>query len=103
MSQEVLPIDQLTIWAKLNNVDFNGVQARNVAECRGSGLVATWESQGGDLLLRVPQDLILSLENVWIYAKSDHHLLQILEAVGEYSRVNHFRSRLRPQIRLLTY
>ena len=88
MSQEPLPIDQLAIWAEFNHVDFNGVKACGVAEGKGTGLVATWECQDSATLLSVPQDLVLSLENVWIYAKSDQHLLQILEAVGDYSRVN---------------
>ena len=96
MNQEQLPIDQLGIWAELNHVDFNGVKACSVAEDKGTGLVATWESQDRAVLLSVPQDLVLSLENVWIYAKSDQHLLQVLEAVGDYSRVNLKCSRLTP-------
>lgn len=87
MTEEPLTIDQLAIWAELNHVDFNGVKACSVAEVKGSGLVATWELQDSAVLLKVPRDLVLSLENVWIYAKSDQHLLQALEAVGDYSRV----------------
>ena len=88
MTEESLAIDQLAIWAELNHVDFNGVKACSVANDRGTGLVATWQLQDSAVLLSVPQDLVLSLENVWTYAKSDQHLLQVLEAVGDYSRVN---------------
>ena len=88
MTEEPLPIDQLAIWAELNNVDFNGVKACSIAEAKGTGLVATWELQDNAVLLKVPRDLVLSLENVWIYAKSDQHLLQVLEAVGDFSRVH---------------
>ena len=86
MRREHLPIDRLAIWSRLNNVDFNGIEALRL-NGKGTGLVATWESDNGAILMNVPRDLVLSLENVWIYAKSDRHLLQVLEAVGEYSRV----------------
>ena len=99
MSQEPLPIDQLPIWAELNHVDFNGVKACSVAEGKGTGLVATWECQDSAMLLSVTQDLVLSFETVWIYAKSDQHLLQVLEAVGDYSRVNLTSFRLTPRQR----
>lgn len=36
-------------------------------------------------LMTVPAHLVLSLENVWIYAKSDRYLKEVLEAVGDYS------------------
>ena len=97
MSQEPLPIDQLPIWAELNHVDFNGVKTCSVAEGKGTGLVATWECQDSETLLSVPQDLVLSFQTVWLYAKSDRHLLQVLEAVGDYSRVNLTSSRLTPR------
>lgn len=94
-----MSIDQLGIWAELNHVDFNGVKACSVSEDKGTGLVATWECQDSAMLLSVPQDLVLSFETVWIYAKSDQHLLQVLEAVGDYSRVNLTSSRLTPRQR----
>ena len=88
MRRETLPIDHLAVWAQLNGVEYNGVKVSTLPESRGSGLVATRSKSEEDaLLLTVPQDLVLSLENVWIYAKSDRHLHQILEAVGEYSKV----------------
>ncbi|KAL9600198.1 MAG: hypothetical protein Q9219_003341 [cf. Caloplaca sp. 3 TL-2023] len=36
--------------------------------------------------MTVPPHLILSLENVWILAKSDRDLKSVLDAVGEYSQ-----------------
>lgn len=87
MRRESLPIDQLSPWAQLNSVDFNGVEVLSLGDSRGSGLVATWESDNAAILMSIPQDLVLSLENVWTYARSDKHLLQVLEAVDEYSRV----------------
>ena len=56
---------------------------------RGSGLVTTVErSADNPLLMTVPSEVVLSLENVWIYAKSDRYLRQVLEATGDYSRVS---------------
>ena len=86
MHSDPLPIDQLAVWARLSNVDFYGIEVCSLGD-RGSGLVATWESKDNAILINVPRDLVLSLENVWVYAKADKHLLQALEAVEEYSRV----------------
>lgn len=59
-----------------------------MSDGKGLGLVACSQiSNGGERLITVPKDLILSLENVWVFAKSDRHLREVLEAVGEYSRV----------------
>lgn len=87
MRREVLPAERLAPWARLNNVDLNGVEISSLDNSRGSGIIATWESDNGAILINVPRDLVISLENVWIYARSDKHLLQVLEAVGEYARV----------------
>ena len=89
MLQETLPIGNLAAWARLNNVEFNRVKVDSLPGERGSAIVATEESfQDGHLLMRVPQELILSLETVWIYAKSDRKLSEVLEAIGDFSRVH---------------
>lgn len=88
MHRQTLPIDQLGAWARLNNVEFNGVKIMASQGDKGSGLVTTAErSIDNPLLMTIPNDLVLSLENVWVYAKSDKHLRQVLEATGDYSRV----------------
>ena len=88
MHRKILPIETLPTWAKLNGVDFNGVAVVSFGNSRGSGLVGTAQSKDeASVLMTVPKDLVLSLENVWIYAKSDEHLKEALEAVGEYARV----------------
>ena len=89
MYRETLPIDQLNAWAQLNNVKINGLKITTLQRDRGSGLVATAErSTNSQLLMTIPNDLVLSLESVWLYAKSDKHLRQVLEATGDYSRVS---------------
>ena len=89
MYRETLPIDKLGAWARLNSIEFNGLKIVTLQGNRGSGLVATAERPiNNPLLMAIPNDLVLSLENVWLYAKSDKHLHQTLEATGEYSRVS---------------
>ncbi|KAL8799398.1 MAG: hypothetical protein Q9182_005916 [Xanthomendoza sp. 2 TL-2023] len=54
---------------------------------RGLGLIATKHTSDDKTpLATVPAHLVLCLENVWIHAKSDRHLQEALEAVGDYSR-----------------
>lgn len=100
MHRDTLSIDSVAAWARLNSVDLNRVQITSLPGNRGSGLIATSES--GDIdnpLITIPRELILSQENVWIYAKSDRHLRQVLEAVGGYARVNTLLSRRQPSER----
>ena len=91
MHQQTLPIGNLAAWARLNNVRLHGVEVSPLADDRGSGVIATTDlAHGFDPLMTIPQDLILSMENVWVFAKSDRHLSQVLEATGEFSRVSEF-------------
>lgn len=84
------PLRYLPAWADLNGVQFNGVVVSTMPDGKGTGLIATAEISNPDVvLMTVPQSLILSLENVWVFAKSDRHLREVLEAVGEYSRVDY--------------
>lgn len=87
MHRQTLDIEQLLPWAKLNNIEFNGIAISNIAG-KGYGLIVTAERSEEDaILITVPRDLILSCENVWILAKADKHLREVLEAVGDYGRV----------------
>ena len=87
MRREPLSIESLSAWIKLNNVKLNGVNLTTLPEV-GTAVVATCGLfEGNHILMTVPQELVISLDNVWVYAKADQNLLQILEAVGDYSRV----------------
>ncbi|KAL8896915.1 MAG: hypothetical protein Q9207_007478 [Kuettlingeria erythrocarpa] len=87
MRREYLPSTALQTWAGLNDVHLNGVRIGQTSNDRGLGVIATTESlEGPAILMIVPSHLILSLENVWIHAKSDPHLKEVLDAVGEYSQ-----------------
>lgn len=87
MHRKTLDIGELPPWAKLNNIEFNGIAISNIPG-KGYGLTVIAERSEDDaILMTVPKDLILSYENVWILAKADKHLREVLEAVGNYGRV----------------
>ena len=87
MHRESVPVESLSIWMQLNSVKLNSIKFKTLPGV-GISVVATQKLSGEDnVLMMVPQELVLSLENVWVYAKADLHLLQLLEAVGDYARV----------------
>ena len=76
------------MWAERYGVEFIGTRVSTSSGSKGFGLFASKAFYGpGSILLRVPKDLILSLDNVWLSAKSDHHLQEILDVCGEFARV----------------
>ena len=87
MHRHILDIGAFPAWARLNNVQFEGITVADLA-AKGYGLIVTTErTEENAVLITVPKDLILSLENVWILAKADKHLREVLDAVGDYARV----------------
>ncbi|KAJ5167078.1 uncharacterized protein N7482_005859, partial [Penicillium canariense] len=95
MKRESFPTDSLPAWLRLNGVDANGVAFQNLQTTegdadKGNTIVATEARSSKDsdaepeILLRVPYDLVLSLEAVHGYAKSDRHLHEVLDAVDEF-------------------
>lgn len=98
MKREYYPTDSLSAWLRLNGVTENGVAFQNVSSVddgldKGTSIVATeartsMESDTEpEILFRVPSELVLSLEAVHGYAKSDQHLREVLEAVGGFGTV----------------
>lgn len=85
------PIDALPRWVQFNGVEFNGIKIGPIPglEHRGSTVIAARDLNGGheSPLMVVPKDLIISRENINIVAKSDRHLHQVLDAVGEFGYV----------------
>ena len=89
MHRQTLSLDALSTWAQVNHVDFNGVSVQAIPS-RGTGLAVTTASIGEKTpLMLVPKDLILSLDHVWLHAKADKQLREVLEAMGDYARVKH--------------
>jgi hypothetical protein len=95
MRRHCLPIEQLRAWATLNDVKFNDTRIEGITnpdgQYKGAGLFAARDFEASDdfetSLLSVPHDLVLSLDLVHDYAKSDGHLRDVLEAVGEFGWV----------------
>ena len=85
------PINALPRWASFHGVTFNKVEIGPLPgfEDRGSTVIAKSELEGGKVepLLVVPKELIISRRNIEIHAKSDRHLREILEAIGDFGRV----------------
>ncbi|KAL8737404.1 MAG: hypothetical protein Q9181_001711 [Wetmoreana brouardii] len=87
MRREYLPSGALQTWMNLNDIHRKGINIELLSEQKGAGIITTAESLDNEIILiTVPSQLVLSPENVWLFAKSDTHLKEVLEAVGEYSR-----------------
>lgn len=55
---------------------------------QGAGIVATQDaSQETTAFVRVPQNLVLSKDLVWEYARADADLKAVLEAMGALAKV----------------
>lgn len=91
-----LPVEALPTWARLNGIKFNDIGFEKLEN--GSGIVAKAdkgydaqgegaENTGPVILMSVPPDMILSLDLVHDYAKSDPYLREVLEAMGDFGRV----------------
>lgn len=86
MHRQKLSIASLPAWVKMNHIKLNGILVQDIPH-KGSGLVVTSPTQESSLLVSVPKDLVLSIENIWIFAKADKQLREVLEAMGDYARV----------------
>jgi len=84
------PVDTLPTWANFHGVAFNHVSIGPLPgfEGRGSAVIADGELIGGkaEPLLVVPKELIVSRQNIDLFAKSDHHLRELLESLGDFGR-----------------
>ena len=98
MKRGYLPLETLPAWQHLNGVELSGVAFRKFGfdehgADKGSGIVATDTKSSSEndakpeILLQIPGDLVLSLETVQGYAKSDRDLRDVLEAMGDFGRV----------------
>jgi hypothetical protein len=85
-------VAEFPAWAEFNGIKFNGVQIGPLPgfEHRGSTVIAKRQLTAGkeDALIVVPGDLILSRQNIEGFAKSDQHLKEVLNALGDFGRVS---------------
>lgn len=93
MRRQTLPITALPVWAKFNGIELHRVEIERLTAHgidKGSAVVARRDITGNgnnEQLMLVPRDMILSMEAVGNYAKSDKHLREVLEAAEDYARV----------------
>jgi hypothetical protein len=95
MRRTVMPVDMLFAWGKLNGVEFNHIDIKDITSndgpSKGAGLTSASDrnkSDDGSILIAVPQELILSKGQVELYAAVDKHLKLILDAAGAFGKVS---------------
>lgn len=98
MKRQLLPIEALPAWIKLNGISFRDVEVKRMVTDdgidKGAAVLTTCakESKEGssepEILMAVPRDLVLSLDLVHTCAKSDRYLREVLEAMGEFGKVS---------------
>lgn len=82
------PKSSLIPWARLNGCHLNNVVIEAVG---GKGLAIVAEqtlNHDAGALMTVPRELILSKQTVELFAKSDRHLKEVLEALGSFGQVH---------------
>lgn len=96
MRRATIPVQELFAWGKLNGVAFDHVEIQtNInstdADLKGAGLIITGDCSDDEdaaVLMSVPEDLILSREQVIRYAALDKHLKSVLDAAEDFGRVS---------------
>lgn len=88
MKYTSLPVQDLQSWAFLNNVQLHGVTIKSHivdqdGNERGGGIVATTDHGPSDVLMTIPNDLILNRAAVENAARSDKYLREVLSAFEE--------------------
>lgn len=93
MKRDLHPIEELASWSEVAQIELNDVKVAKLEADgidKGSAVIATKDipaSDGSTVLAKVNRDMVLSLERVKDYAKSDAQLNEILEALGDYAQV----------------
>lgn len=93
MQYPSLSASQLSSWAVLNNVELRGVRVQSDilsedGSSKGGGLVATSEHSEGESLLIVPQDIVLSKEQINACATTDVKLRELLATFADSDFIN---------------
>ncbi|PGH13968.1 hypothetical protein AJ80_06108 [Polytolypa hystricis UAMH7299] len=102
MKREYLPTEALVAWARLNGVKFRDVAIQQLRDetgvDKGAAVVATAKKAAKepsdvegqtvrpDILMTVPPELVLSLDQVGACAKADRQLTEVLDAMGDFAK-----------------
>lgn len=87
-----LSLDKLRSWASLNEVDLPIAEvAINIVDSegnsKGGGLTAKQHASAGDVLLRIPAELIVSQGQIELCSKLDTNLQSLMHAVTDFAKV----------------
>jgi hypothetical protein len=87
-----LPVDSLHSWASLNGADFPVAKVvtdilDHEGNSKGGGLIAKREAVAGELLLKVPAELVVSGFQVELCSKTDTTLKELMERTAEFAKV----------------
>lgn len=82
-----LSVEALPPFLRLNGIRTSAVKTSSTDD-RGTALIATKTLKPDDNpLIHIPADVVLSKESVWLHAKSDERLREVLEACGDFASV----------------
>lgn len=85
-----LPLSALDSYASFNAMNFCKLRFISI-DNKGSALVASCAvGQGHEdgPLLVVPKDLMLTRDHVQLHSRSDRHLREVLDAIGDLGKVD---------------
>lgn len=87
-----LPVETLQAWALLNEVELPAAQVTpnivdNEGNSKGGGLVATRDVSAGDVLLKIPAELIVSKQQVEQCIRADARLREVMEQLEAFMKV----------------
>lgn len=82
MGELQLPVESFPAWALLQHVEFDDVAIAQTPD-KGYGLVSNNDLEQERIVLSVPKDLLLSVDQVDQYAKVDSNFRDLLEAFGQ--------------------
>lgn len=82
MGELQLPIESFPAWALLQDVEFDDVGIAQTPD-KGYGLVSNKDVEQETIVLRVPRELLLSVDQVEQYVKIDSNFRGLLAAFGQ--------------------
>lgn len=93
MQYASLSTSQLSSWALLNNIELYGLKVESDifdedGSSKGGGLVATAEHSGGEPILTVPHDIVISKEQISNCARADATLRELLATLADSDLAN---------------
>ena len=87
-----LSVDRLETWALLNNANCPVAQVTvdildHDGKSKGGGLTAKRAASAGELLLKVPAELVVNQTQIEMCSKADTTLQNLMEATATFAKV----------------